>query len=228
MILHLETATKICSVGLSFQGNLVGIINKNDEDFIHGEALTELIAELLKIHATKLEALDAISVSIGPGSYTGLRIGLATAKGLCLGLNIPIIPISSLAALEFLAIKKHPNKTIISVFDARRDEVFCRIRDTNGNIHMEDAPLILENGTFSALNNPVCVGENLEKVNRLTAHPSLVIDEEVKCSALGQIVLAYHAYQNNRFANLATLVPNYTKEVFINQGIIPKEGKILK
>ena len=177
----------------------------------------------MKIHATNLEALDAISVSIGPGSYTGLRIGLATAKGLCLGLNIPIIPISSLAALESLAIKKHPNKTIISVFDARRDEVFCRIRDTNGNIHMDDAPLILENGTFSALNNPVCVGENLEKVNRLTAHLSLVTDEEVKCSALGQIVLAYHAYQNNRFANLATLVPNYTKEVFINQGIIPKE-----
>ncbi|MFM7565521.1 MAG: tRNA (adenosine(37)-N6)-threonylcarbamoyltransferase complex dimerization subunit type 1 TsaB [Flavobacteriales bacterium] len=219
MILHVETSTKVCSVALSSNGETVGSIEEYSDDFIHGEALTTLINAILDEHHTRKEALEAISIAIGPGSYTGLRIGLATAKGMCLGLGIPIIPISSLASLESLALSQYANRPIISVFDARRDEVFCRIRSAEGRVVLEDAPLVLDKESFSSLENPICIGEHLEKVAELTSHPTLVLDPHIRCSARGQVGLAHEANVAKRFANLATLVPNYTKEVYINQGI---------
>lgn len=219
MILHIETATKICSVALSSNGKIIGSIEKSENDFIHGEALTLLIIDLLENSKVNIKELKAVSVAIGPGSYTGLRIGLATAKGLCFGLGIPLIPISSLESLERIALEKHPVKTIVSVFDARRDEVFCRIREANGTLLLEDSPIILTKESFKDLVHAICVGENLTKVSMLTQHPNLFLDAELQCSALGQVALASLAFNNNQFANLATITPNYTKEVYINQGL---------
>ena len=130
-ILHIETATHICSVALSKNGVLVDGIDEASDGYVHGEKLTGFIDELLKRHHIEYKDLSAVSVSAGPGSYTGLRIGISTAKGLCFGLNIPIISIPSLQSLFEIAHKKHPEKLIAVLFDARRMEVYSEIYDTS-------------------------------------------------------------------------------------------------
>ena len=128
LILHIETATKICSVGLSEGGKLLSCINREPDDYIHGEYLTLFIQEILSENRKALKDLNAISVSIGPGSYTGLRIGLAGAKGLCYGLNIPIISIETLDSLLEIGKQKYLSDTLCAVIDARRMEVYSKIK----------------------------------------------------------------------------------------------------
>ncbi|NBW30899.1 MAG: tRNA (adenosine(37)-N6)-threonylcarbamoyltransferase complex dimerization subunit type 1 TsaB, partial [Flavobacteriales bacterium] len=91
LILHIETATKVCSVALSVDGNLVAIKESTSDAYIHGESLTLFIEDVFRTANLKIEHLAAVSISSGPGSYTGLRIGVSTAKGLCFGLQIPLI-----------------------------------------------------------------------------------------------------------------------------------------
>ena len=99
VILHLDTATKVCSVALSSDGKLVACKESSSDSFIHAESLTLFIIEALASANLKIEALSAVSISSGPGSYTGLRIGVSTAKGLCFGLQIPLIEVPTLDSL---------------------------------------------------------------------------------------------------------------------------------
>jgi tRNA threonylcarbamoyladenosine biosynthesis protein TsaB len=122
-ILHLETATKACSVALSKDGKLVQIKESRDEQYSHGENLTLYIQDVLGREGISPKDLDAVSLSSGPGSYTGLRIGVSVAKGLCYSLSIPLLAIDSLSCIHELAKQKYV-QTIIPMIDARRMEVF--------------------------------------------------------------------------------------------------------
>ena len=131
-ILHIETATKVCSVGLSENGSLIGLKEIEEDGYAHGEQLTILIQDLLKEQNLSTKELSAVSVSSGPGSYTGLRIGGSVAKGICYSMQIPLIGIDALTSLSAIAAKKY-NQNICAVIDARRMEVYNLISDASLN-----------------------------------------------------------------------------------------------
>ena len=144
-ILNIETSTTNCSVSLSFENDLVDCIEQDSLNYSHSENLHVFIKELLNKNNTEFNQLSAISVSRGPGSYTGLRIGLSAAKGLCYGLDIPLISISS---LKILANSIKYDGFIVSTMDARRDEVYSCIYDSNLNVIREEKPEIINHESF--------------------------------------------------------------------------------
>ena len=214
MILHIETSTKICSVALSNHGELVDFIETSSDQFIHGEALTVMIDQLIKRNSIDVESLQAISFSLGPGSYTGLRIGLATAKGLAFGLGIPFIGVSSLESLVSLARPKHPNATIAAAFDARRDEVFLRIQQEN-KVLLMDQPVVITEDFVSPTNTLVWVGDaNVKLKEILRIESQHMFDDEIQASAIGQIAIAFHRFSIGDFDNMDQIKPNYTKAFY--------------
>jgi tRNA threonylcarbamoyladenosine biosynthesis protein TsaB len=214
MILHLETSTKICSVALSKNGELFDFIETSSDQFIHGEALTVMIDQLLKRNAIDVKSLLAISFSLGPGSYTGLRIGLATAKGLSFGLGIPFIGVSSLESLVSLARAKHPDATIAAAFDARRDEVFLRIQQQN-RVLLMDQPVVITEDFVSPTDTLIWVGDaNVKLKEMLQTESQHAFDDEIQPSAIGQIAIAFHRFSIGDFDNIDQIKPNYTKAFY--------------
>ena len=212
LILHIETATKICSVGLSESGRLLNCIDREPEEYIHGEYLTLFIQEVLDKSHKNLKDLNAISVSIGPGSYTGLRIGLAVAKGLCYGLNIPIVSIETLDSLLEIGKQKYLNDTLCAVIDARRMEVYSKIKSPQGDLLLNTSATIIEDHTFSFCEPFICFGDGAEKLLELWSGRSITIDKDIKLSAAGQVPLAITKYRNKEFDSLSYLKPMYLKE----------------
>lgn len=214
MILHLETSTKICSVALSKNGEPFDFIETSSDQFIHGEALTVMIDQLLKRNSIDIKSLLAISISLGPGSYTGLRIGLATAKGLSFGLGIPFIGVSSLESLVSLARAKHPDATIAAAFDARRDEVFLRIQQQD-KVLLMDQPVIITEDFVSPTDTLVWVGDaNVKLKEMLRTDSQHAFDDEIQPSAIGQIAIAFHRFSIGDFDDIDQIKPNYTKAFY--------------
>lgn len=214
MILHLETSTKICSVALSKNGELFDFIETSSDQFIHGEALTVMIDQLLKRNSIDIKSLLAISISLGPGSYTGLRIGLATAKGLSFGLGIPFIGVSSLESLVTLARTKYPDATIAAAFDARRDEVFLRIQQQD-KVLLMDQPVVITEDFVSPADTLVWVGDaNVKLKEMLRTASQHAFDDEIQPSAIGQIAIAFHRFSTGDFDNIDLIKPNYTKAFY--------------
>ena len=176
-ILHLETATKVCSVALSLNGKLISYKESNDDQFIHGEALSTYIIDVLSEATIELSQVVAVSLSSGPGSYTGLRIGASTAKGLCFGLSIPLIAIPSLYSLIVLAKQKHPKSTIYALFDARRMEVFSQLVDENMTELKPVGPEILDELTGSTFEPFLAVGDGARKVSTLWQDRNVEFDD---------------------------------------------------
>lgn len=123
-ILHLETSTKVCSVALSSDGKQLAIKEDLSNEYSHAENLTSYIQDVLNQSKISLKELSAVSVASGPGSYTGLRIGVSTAKGLCYALEIPLIAVDSLFSLASIAKEKHQDINLCALIDARRMEEF--------------------------------------------------------------------------------------------------------
>lgn len=214
MILHIETSTKICSVALSKREELVDFIESSSDQFIHGEALTTMIDQLLRRNLMDVESLQAISFALGPGSYTGLRIGLATAKGLSFGLGIPFIGISSLETLVCMAQKKYPKETLAAAFDARRNEVFLRIQQQDKVLLMDQPEIITEDFVFPS-DTLVWIGDaNIKLKEILRMKPQHTFDDEIQPSAIGQIAIAYHRFLIGDFDNVDQISPNYTKAFY--------------
>lgn len=218
MILHIESSTQVCSVALSEKGELVKLLEINSHEFVHGEQLTLLIEALLDSCKVSRSHLLAVSVAIGPGSYTGLRIGLATAKGIAYGLNIPIMGISSLQSLVYLAKQKYSYTNIIAAFDAKRNDVYLRIESDN-EILLDDKPVDLNAFEFAWPNPCVLVGDGNQKVAIGLHEINYILDFDCLPSALGQIKLAWNRWTSNRFDGLIELYPNYTKPCFIAERI---------
>lgn len=209
-ILHLETATKVCSVALSYNGTLVQLEETNDDQYAHGEKLTLYIESCLKKQGIEANELCAISVDKGPGSYTGLRIGLSVAKGMCFALSIPIILMDSLTCLYEGHINSNSKTIIIPMIDARRMEVYTRIFHTEYTTDIE-AKVLVEN-SFSELHSFVVCGDAIDKVKSLWQERKNISYSENPISAQNQIKIAYKKYLNNEFDDLAYCEPIYLKE----------------
>ncbi|MFM1946508.1 MAG: tRNA ((37)-N6)-threonylcarbamoyltransferase complex dimerization subunit type 1 TsaB [Bacteroidota bacterium] len=209
-ILHLETATKVCSVALSNNGTVISIKETVSDGYIHSESLTLFIQDVLREAQIELSQLGAVSVSAGPGSYTGLRIGLSTAKGLCFALNIPFIAIDTLTALKNVI--PTGDIRIIPMLDARRMEVYAQVFDADGKTLQELDAIILCDDSFSEFEPFVVLGDGASKCKELWANRKITWLENVFCSAKGQASIAYEKFQKKEFENLAYFSPIYLKD----------------
>jgi tRNA threonylcarbamoyladenosine biosynthesis protein TsaB len=172
-----------------------------------------MIQELLDQHTLQITCLSAISVAIGPGSYTGLRIGLATAKGLVFGLGVRFIGISSLESLTELAGEKYPKASIAAAFDARRDEVFLRIQQDE-TLLLNDQPAIITETYSSPISPLVWVGDANAKIKSVLSNAQHVFADEIQPSAKGQVRIAFNRFLAGDFDDIEQMKPNYTKAFY--------------
>lgn len=221
LILNLETATTVCSVSLARDGHLLSFKELNG-DYSHSENLTLFIEDVLKQADIKLSDVDAIAVSKGPGSYTGLRIGVSTAKGLCYSLNKPLIAISTLQHIS-LSVSEGPkfkgsnlNPLFCPMLDARRMEVYCAMFDSlNNEIKSITAEIIDEHSFSDLLNNQVIYffGDGAAKCkNVLSANKNAIFIDDVFPSAKNMISLSEQAFVNKEFEDVAYFEPFYLKD----------------
>ncbi|WP_396602267.1 tRNA (adenosine(37)-N6)-threonylcarbamoyltransferase complex dimerization subunit type 1 TsaB [Algibacter sp. R77976] len=213
LILNLETATTNCSVSLSKDGETIVLKEDNDKSYSHAERLHVYINDVLKEAKITSSDLDAIAVSKGPGSYTGLRIGVSAAKGLCFALDKPLISIPTLEALAHQV--KMDEGVIVSMLDARRMEVYSAIYDSNYNSIRETQAQILDESSFSDYleqGKVYFVGNGVEKTKTLITHANAVFIEDRLPSANQMSLLAYNKFQNAEIEDVAYFEPYYLKD----------------
>jgi tRNA threonylcarbamoyladenosine biosynthesis protein TsaB len=221
LILNLETATTVCSVSLGKDGQLLAFKELNG-DYSHSENLTLFIEEVLQRAHVKLADIDAIAVSKGPGSYTGLRIGVSTAKGLCYSLNKPLIAINTLQHLSS-SVSKNPKSNILNskslfcpMLDARRMEVYCAVYDLdNKEIKATAAEIIDENSFLDLLkeNTIYFFGDGAEKCKSiLSPNKNVIFIDNVLPSAKNMIALSEQVFINKQFEDVAYFEPFYLKD----------------
>lgn len=213
-ILHLETATKQCSVALARKGKLLASRRLLNDSFSHSEKLHTFINEVLEETATAPNQLDAIAVSKGPGSYTGLRIGVAAAKGLCFALDLPLIALNSLEIL--IQSVAEPTDFILPMLDARRMEVYTAVFDGDKKWVQETAALVIDSRSFLEIaqeKKVVVVGDGAKKFQALKPQiqadfPELPSHPEAK----EMIEMAWAKFNAQDFESLAYFEPFYLKE----------------
>ena len=214
-LLHLETCTKMCSVALSENGKLLDCIENDAENYIHGEYLTVFIEEILSKNQLLPNQLAGVSFSSGPGSYTGLRIGLSVAKGLCFALSIPLISVSTLKVLALTGKEKYPNSTLVPMLDARRNEVYCEIFDKELTSIKPLSADVLDEKSYQNFEPFVYFGDGAEKMSTQWENRKITFDESIKLSAKGQVALAYEKFNQNEYEDVAYFTPLYLKEFII-------------
>lgn len=213
-LLHLETSTKVCSVAVSKNGIETAKVESNDDGFAHGEKLTLFIEQVLKDAQINLKLLSGVSVSSGPGSYTGLRIGTSTAKGICYGLDLPLLSVSSIESLFVEARKKHKDINICPMIDARRMEVYGAIYSSNGEVVKTISADVLDENSYEAFEPFLAVGDGMPKTQDLWQNRAIQFDESILCSASGQVDLVYQKFLQEEFEDLAYFEPFYLKEFY--------------
>ena len=215
LILHLETATTVCSVALSRGDELLGL-KELDAGFTHAENLHTFIEEVLQSAGVKTKELHAIALSAGPGSYTGLRIGSSTAKGLCFALGIPLITIGTLKLMAWETQQRNPGSDFYcAMIDAGRMEVYCSVFDRTLSEILPAVPKIIDEGsfgTFAAFPSIVFAGNGMPKSRRiLSALPGSEFMDDLMPSAAFMPSLALNAYKTGAFAQMADFEPFYLK-----------------
>ncbi|WP_111307664.1 tRNA (adenosine(37)-N6)-threonylcarbamoyltransferase complex dimerization subunit type 1 TsaB [Confluentibacter sediminis] len=213
LILNIETATTNCSVSVSENGKTIYLKEDNNKNYSHAESLHVFIDTVLKESEATLNDIDAIAVSKGPGSYTGLRIGVSAAKGLCFALNKPLIAISTLEALAYQL--KIDEGFIIPMLDARRMEVYSAIFDSNYKIVRETQAQILDEYSFTEYLNEAQVyfiGNGVEKTKELIHHTNANFKDNKLPSANEMSMLAFNKYKISDFEDVAYFEPYYLKD----------------
>jgi tRNA threonylcarbamoyladenosine biosynthesis protein TsaB len=224
LILNLETATPVCSVALSRHGNLLGY-READGDKSHATRLTVLIQELLADHLLEMDEVDAISLSMGPGSYTGLRIGASVAKGMAYGSGKPLIGIPTLKALAYGFSLGHPAEMADSaaigtvllcpMLDARRMEVYSTLYDIFLNEIIPVEAKILDPQSYSKLLDEHVIrffGTGSIKAAEIISHPNARFFSGIELSAAFQSGLAESSFNCGDFLDTAYFEPHYLKE----------------
>lgn len=221
-ILNIETATKNCSVSISRNGEIIALKEFNDGNYSHAEVLHSYIIDIVKEANISLNDLDAIAVSKGPGSYTGLRIGVSTAKGFCFAIEKPLIAIDTLTSLAHaISIEEG---IIIPLLDARRMEVYSAIFDHEyQQIRDIKAEIIDENSFSSYLNNQKVyfLGDGALKCQEIIKHTNTIFINAVDPSSKEMGKLAYEKYQKSNFENVAYFEPFYMKDFIV----VPEKKK---
>lgn len=218
LILSIETATKICSVALAKDGEVI-ISRETEEGNSHSTKLAPFIKEIVDESTYSFSDIDAIAVSMGPGSYTGLRIGVSTAKGLCFGLDIPLIAINTLEAMATLAAKQynalHPNAILSPMIDARRMEVYNQLFDVDVKPLNKVSAVIVDEKSYLdnlSTNTIIFFGDGAAKCQEIINHENAHLFDGGLPSTLGMAPLAEKAFQANEFADVAYFEPFYLKE----------------
>jgi len=215
-ILNIETATKNCSVSLARNGETILYKEIAEQGYSHAEKLHVFIEEILKESQIDIKLLKAVAVSRGPGSYTGLRIGVSTAKGLCYALGIPLIAVDTLAVLAQSVSQK--NGLIVPMIDARRMEVYSAVFDHNHQkIKDVQAEILTENSYSEVTDTIYIVGDCQEKCQTVLTKPNFVfLSEKVFPSAQEMSVLSYAKFEQNLFEDVAYFEPFYLKDFMLN------------
>jgi tRNA threonylcarbamoyladenosine biosynthesis protein TsaB len=212
LILNIETATKNCSVALSKAGKTLAIIELSEQNFSHAEKLHVFIEELFSETNLKLQDLNAVAVSQGPGSYTGLRIGVSAAKGLCYALSIPLI---ALDTLEILARKIQVNSGfIIPMIDARRLEVFSAFFDSCfTKIRATRAEVIDENSYQEEKEILHLIGDGAMKFKEILTDEKFHYYPEIQFPSAAEMgLISFQKFQNSQFEDVAYFEPFYLKD----------------
>lgn len=218
LLLHIETATDTCSAALSENGKIIGL-KETIGTRSHASVLAVFIDALLNEKKITVADLDAIAVSKGPGSYTGLRIGVATAKGLCYGADKPLISVNtlqSMAAAFVLNKKNKENCLFCPLIDARRMEVYFALFDKDLCFVESTAAIILDETILAKQLKKSKIyffGDGAEKLNPLLANnENAVFDSDFSPTAVGMVNLAEKKFNSNDFENLAYFEPFYLKD----------------
>lgn len=215
LILGIETATKNCSVALFKDAILIAEKEQSSEKYSHAEQLTLFIQEVLGIANLTLNDVDAIALSMGPGSYTGLRIGTSTAKGLCYALDIPLISVSTLQAMALkMARTNNKPQYYCPMIDARRMEVFAAIYDENNNeVRKVQADIVDENTYLNFLDEKVLFfGDGAIKCKEAINHKNAEFVDGILPSAKDLGIIANQKFTNKDFEDVAYFEPYYLKD----------------
>jgi len=214
LILSIDTASKNCSVSLAKDGLLIDTIEEVKDSFLHGQKLHVFCEKLLKESNFKFSEIDAYSLSIGPGSYTGLRIGAAAIKGFSLVFNKPVITIPTLNSMAYYQ-KSNWDNFLCPVLDSRQGEIYAAVFDQSLNCLESSHPHILSSSSFSNfLNNQKVLffGTGISKVKDFISHKNAHFLDNFLPSSKYLIDISESMYHKKDFADLASFEPLYLKE----------------
>ncbi len=214
LLLSIDTAQETASICLSNEGEAIHLsVNENQKD--HAAWLHTAIAEAFKKTGHSLNKVAAIAVSIGPGSYTGLRVGLSAAKGFCYALNIPLITVGTLEVMAYAA-REEAKEFICPMIDARRMEVFFAVYDKKLAEKQTPAAMTIDAESFAGLlstNAVLFCGSGSKKLQKILSHPSAFFSVN-QSTAAHLASLANSCYQRRQFADLAYVEPLYIKDFY--------------
>ncbi len=217
LILQIDTATPVCSAALAAEGVVLSSASVN-EGFKHAENILSLCLKVLSDANKQIDQLEAIAVSCGPGSYTGLRIGVSTAKGLCYGLDIPLITVSSLQMMaeHFYTLHPYFEGIAVPMIDARRMEVYTGMYNKSGKCIMPDRAFIVNEQTLEAPEKQASYaffGDGAAKCREILEHsmPQSLFTLLASPEARGLSLSAHRAFVQKQFADLAYFEPEYLK-----------------
>ena len=219
-ILCVDTSSFICSISIFENLSLISS-NSSEVEKSHSKLIIQLIDQSLKDAKIKINEVDAFAVSMGPGSYTGLRIGVSTIKGLCYSLEKPLISINTLEILSKSALNHINNYNdffICPMIDARRMEVFTKMLDNDFNEVEKDKALILDDKSFNDIGGGKSIyffGDGSNKFQKIINNKNFHFIDNIISSSKNMGELANIKYENNQFENLTTFEPFYIKDFFI-------------
>jgi len=216
-ILNIETATKNCSLSLAKDGKTILTKEIAEQGYSHAEKLHVFMEEILNETGISAHDLKAVAVSKGPGSYTGLRIGVSSAKGLCYALGIPLISVDTLQVLAKQV--KVEQGIIVPMIDARRMEVYSAIFDKNHQNIKEVQAEVLTDNSYAEFDDPVYfIGDCQEKCQTVLTKPNFIfIPEIVFPSSKEMSQLSFEKFTNNDFEDVAYFEPFYLKDFLVSK-----------
>jgi len=212
IILCIETATTNCSVAIAHNGEILAVKEDYNGSYSHAEKLHLFIQEILGENNLKLSNLDAVAISTGPGSYTGLRIGVSAAKGLCFSLDIPLISVPTLTAL---ANQVEQRGIVIPMLDARRMEVYTAVFNSEKEQILKTSAIILGPDSFREYlerDQVYFIGSGVEKFQKICSHPNANFIENKLPSAREMVKIAVSKHKISDFENVAYFEPFYLKD----------------
>src|SRR5690554_7311746 len=212
-ILNIETSTKNCSVSIAQNGKTIALKEVAEESFSHSEKLHVFIDNLLKENQITYKDLNAVALSGGPGSYTGLRIGTSTAKALCFALDLPLIAVDTLLVL---AKQVNEDSLIIPMIDARRMEVYTAIFDATHNPATPVQALVIDENSFAEISEKaVLIGDGAAKCKEVLNRENFIFLDEIRYpSAREMSEISFDKFQKKEFEDIAYFEPFYLKEFY--------------
>jgi tRNA threonylcarbamoyladenosine biosynthesis protein TsaB len=222
IILNIETATKNCSVSITNNGELIVLKELNDINYSHAEKLHPFINEALKEAKVDIKNLDAVAVSKGPGSYTGLRIGVSAAKGICFAIDKPLISIETLTSLSTSISVE--DGVVIPMLDARRMEVYAAVFSADNKCIREIKAEIIDENSFSEYlekGKVYFLGDGAQKCKVILSHKNAFFVDSKFPSAKEMAKLSFDKFSQNNFEDVAYFEPFYLKDFIV----IPEKKK---